>query len=297
MIGLAGSSLAPAPAGSSENETLHAENDVYQSLQRGGLTLSGVAIAFPAPLLRDGETPEAEHAVLRKLAGGEDALKELLRDSEFAPQILKPPRDVKASDGTIVRIVDLWFAVHAGLDDIDPARLGVRKVEAKPVEAANMKFLSTLLDAEELTKRGIERKNPDLEWYTHLTGDMLDRIRVEATDHTRATRAKDSWVFASRTDPRFDGDKRYPNGWSQVVAVEKAKGPAGWHTFAGGASTTKISRLVSAPGTLLVEAHFAYGEPRAWFDGEPVLRSKFALVAQNQIRQLRRELAKRKPPL
>jgi hypothetical protein len=45
---------------------------------------------------------------------------------------------------------------------------------------------------------------------------------------------------------------------------------------------------------LLVEAHFAFAEPRAWFDGAPILRSKLSLIAQDQIRRLRRELAEKR---
>ena len=54
----------------------------------------------------------------------------------------------------------------------------------------------------------------------------------------------------------------------------------------------KVSRLATVPGALLVEAHFAFSEPQAWFDGAPILRSKIGVVAQDQIRGLRRELAK-----
>jgi hypothetical protein len=62
------------------------------------------------------------------------------------------------------------------------------------------------------------------------------------------------------------------------------------HRYDGSASTTKISRLASVPGALLIESHFAFVEPMEWFDGTPVLRSKITMVAQDQIRRLRREL-------
>jgi hypothetical protein len=157
-----------------------------------------------------------------------------------------------------------------------------------------MRFTSKLLDDEGLKQRGITRSDPKLEWYTHVVADLLDRIHVEATDHLRATQSERSWVFASRTEPRFDDDSQYPNRWTTLNRGGQPKESAGPQHFAGGASTTKISQLQSQPGVLLVEGHFAFAEPRPWFDGAPILRSKISLVAQDQVRRLRRELAERK---
>jgi hypothetical protein len=292
-LGLGATLLGLAPAPATQSEAPHAANDVYQALLRDGLTLSGAHITFPAPLLSDGDTPEAERAALRKLAGSDSAVEELLRNSVTAPQILKL-QDEKAPDGTVIRSGSLWFAVHGRLDEIDPAQLGARSAESKPVEAGNMRFTSKLLGDDELKPRGITRSDPKREWYSHIVGDLLDRIHVEATDHLRATQSEHSWVFASRTDPRFDKDAHAPNRWTTLARGGQPKDSAEPKPFAGGASTTTISRLQSHPGVLLVEGHFVFAEPRAWFDGAPILRSKIAPVAQDQIRRLRRELAQRK---
>jgi hypothetical protein len=287
--GLAVLCLAPAPAG----DAPHAANDVYQGLLRDGITLAGTRVALPAPLLHDGDTPDAERAALRKLAGSDSAVQELLRNSVTAPQILRV-HDEKGADGTSIRIADLWFAVHARLEEIDPAQLGGRGDDGKPVEAANMRFSGRRLSDDDLKQRGIMREDPQLEWYTHSTGDLLDRIHVEATDHVRGTKSAASWVFASRTDPRFDDDQQYSNRWTALRTAGQAKQNAQPMRFPGGASTTRISALVSAPGVLLVEGHFVFAEPYAWFDGAPFLRSKISLVAQDQIRRHRRELAERR---
>jgi hypothetical protein len=45
----------------------------------------------------------------------------------------------------------------------------------------------------------------------------------------------------------------------------------------------------------MIEAHAAFFEPTAWFNGAPILRSKFAVVAQERVRALRREFAKSQP--
>jgi hypothetical protein len=187
--------------------------------------------------------------------------------------------------------------IHGELKQLNPSNLGARKEQGKPVEYEDFKFLSTEIGDDELKTRGIERKHPDLEWYTHLAGDMYRRIHIEATDRVQASRSEHSWVFATRTDPRFDADSRNPNHWRWIdeSAKEKAKGKtkeaanevAAPKPFAGGASTTKISTLVSEPGALLVEGHFAYAEPYPWFNGGANLFGKIGLVADREIGKLR----------
>jgi hypothetical protein len=158
-----------------------------------------------------------------------------------------------------------------------------------------MRFSGRRLSADELKQRGITSVDQGLEWYSHLTGDLLDRIQVDATDHIRGSKGPGSWVFASRTDPRFDDDKQYPNRWLPHRPGSRVEDNAASQRYSGGASTIRISALVSSPGALLVEGHFAFAEPHAWFEGAPILRSKISLVAQDQIRRLRRELAQRRP--
>ena len=64
--------------------------------------------------------------------------------------------------------------------------------------------------------------------------------------------------------------------------------------YAGGISYAKISRVAFQPTALFVEMHVAFVEPDGWFQGAPILRSKFSVAAQDQIRTLRRELAKKR---
>jgi hypothetical protein len=276
-------------------EAEHQANFVYQSLRTDGLKVAGAHVSFPAPMHVDGMSADLEREALNKLAGSKSRAAELTRDSVSAPMILKV-RDEGAGNAGAIRVADLRFLVHARLGDIDPARAEGELSEGRSVEAGNMKFTSARLDEQALAARGIkarEGSEPPLTWYVHMTGHLLDRIAVEATDRVTATRSSGSWVIAARTDPKFDGDREFPNRWRRLArsgASEETK-PA--ERFSGGASYVKISELKSVPGALLVEAHFAFFEPRAWFDGAPILRSKIGVVAQDRIRSLRRELQKK----
>jgi hypothetical protein len=278
-------------------EPEHAKNPVYIGVLRDGLTANGATVKLPEPRLRDGQAAEAQRAALREVAGSDQRLDELLRDSVTAPYLIKV-RDEKAGDATI-RVVDLWFVVYADIVEFDPAKEAA-KADGKDVEAGNMAMRSRLLKPDELHAAGItppsrpEGSAPAV-WYAHLHGRLLDRIEFDVTNHVVATRTGDSVVIAARTDPAFDKPGPFANGWKPVGGGSEAGAAAGaLKPYAGGISSTKISRLALKPGALLVETHGAFVEPRDWFQGAPILRSKFSVVAQDQIRTLRRELARRK---
>ena len=285
-LGLAMATQAPAV------EPGHEGNAPYRELLDAKMTFAGTAVPIAAPTLVDGMSADRQSAALAKVAGSAEKLKEMARDSVTAPFILRPPQDRKSAAGDTLRGVDLWFIVHADLDAIDPARLGEEK---GPVEAGNMRFEGKVLPAEALKARKVAVAPKD-EWYAHLSGVLLDRIRVEVTDRVVATRTAGSLVVASRTAEGFDhdrGENDLPNYWLKVVPGDKGPVPGGYaQRYAGGGGYAKLSRLEGVPGALLVEVHAAFVEPKDWFQGAPILRSKIALVAQDRIRKLRRELAR-----
>ena len=272
-------------------EPVHAGNPVYVDAIRSGFHADGATIRFPGPILKDGLDANQQHAALLKLSGSERALADLLRDSVTAPFLLKA-RDQKMTDAT-VRIVDLWYVVRGDLASLDPVEMA-SQASGKAVEAGSMRFASRLLTDDELKPRGrSSHRGRDLSrWFVHLEGRLLDRIAVEATNEVVATRTEESMVIAGRTDPVFDSDTTLANRWRTLGQDGQA---GSWHPFRGGLTYTKISRLKQPPGALLVEFHAAFSEPEAWFQGNPILRSKFAPVAQDQIRRLRRELLKNGP--
>jgi len=270
------------------------DNPVLQTLLDRGVEANGVSVALPAPTLADGRDAIESRAVLRTVAGDDRGVENLVRDSLTAPFVLKT-RDVKAGDATI-RVADLWFVVRADLNEID-LKQTLGKADGSTVEAGNMRFTSKLLTAKELGDRNLDRlpEQPGRdEWYTAQAGRLLDRINVESTDRVVATRTVDSLTVAAATARSFNADSAYPNRWSAVSpggAVEKKSSPT---VYPGGGSYVKITRLLAEPGTLFVEAHFAFVEPDPWFSGNPILRSKFSLICQDQVRRLRREIQKRR---
>jgi hypothetical protein len=280
--------------GAAQLEPEHARNPVYVGVLRDGLSAGGATFKLPEPRLRDGMPVDAQRAATRELAGSDQRLDELLRKSVTAPYLIKV-HDVKAGDATI-RVVDLSFVVYADIADVDPAKEAA-KTDEKEVEAGNMVMRTRLLKPEELRTAGIapppspEGMGPST-WYAHIHGRLVDRIEFDVTNQVVLTRTDESMVVASRTDRAFDKPGPFTNGWKSAGAGPKSTDIP--EPYAGGISYTKISRLGFRPGAILVEMHGAFVEPHDWFQGAPILRSKFSVVAQDQIRSLRRELARRR---
>ncbi len=274
-------------------EPAHAKNPVYAPLLREGFPMAGETVKLPAPMLADGLDADAEHKALAALAGSDRALDEMARDSISAPILVKT-HDKKLESGTI-RLADVSFFVRADFKSIKLDQVSQTIDEQKPVEAGNMRFTMKRLTPDDLKARGLSTNGGDGEWYLHATARLLDRINVQATDRVVATRSDVSWVVASRTEDRLKEDATYPNRWNPITreGVKETNGVA--KPYEGGAGYVKLSKLASIPGTLFVEAHFAFFEPKAWFDGAPILRSKISLIAQDRIRKLRRELKTSQP--
>ncbi len=300
-LGIFGAFAVGAAAGEGDRiDAAHAKNAVFAWVVRQGFTADGATLKLPEPRLRDGQPAEAQRAALREVAGSDRKLDEMLRDSVTAPYIIRV-RDVKARDATI-HVVSVWFVVHADLAGIDPAHEAA-KTSGQSAEAGNMAFHTRILGPEDLRQAGLappadkDASGPET-WYAHIHGRLLDRIAFDATSQAQATRTDESIVVAARTDPAFDRAEAgaVANGWRPVTAGKGAADAAGGERkpYAGGVSYARISRLAFQPGALLVEMHAAFVEPQEWFQGAPILRSKFSVIAQDQIRRLRRELKQRR---
>jgi hypothetical protein len=286
--------LAASLAGQTQIEPAHAQNSVFSQIMEAGLDSGGQKVALPRPRLSDGQNAESQRAALRDVAGSDRALDDLLRDSITAPYIIKV-HDVKTTDATI-RQADVWFVVYSELKQVDFGQEASR-TDQKETEVANMWFQTRLLKENDLRDAGIKAAPAapgQNQWYSHVHARLLDRIDFEVTNLIVASQSSDSIVVASRTDPAFAKAGSLANSWKSIARDGSAKSEASANPYEGGISYAKISRLALKPGAVLVEMHMAFVEPDGWFQGNPILRSKFSVVAQDQIRSLRRELAKKR---
>jgi hypothetical protein len=268
-------------------------NLIYRDALERGLVVEGVEVKLPEPILRAGMTEADRRTALK---GAVDLpIDEFLRDSPNAPFKLKL-RDVPYPGG-VVRVVDLWFAVHASLDEIDLDQLaGKADLAGRETteEVGNMRFSARILTDADLKTRSIAPAAEGLDRRAFSRGVLLDKVEVSSVNHVVASKANGSLVIASRTDPAFDLDPTFPNRWSLLPAPGAKKEAAAPKVYVGSVGYTRVDPLSEKPAILLVESHLAFAEPKGWFNGASILRSKMGLIAQDQIRKLRREIAARR---
>jgi hypothetical protein len=281
--------------GQTQIEPAHKQNTVYVQVLDEGLEFGGQKVQLPPPRLVDGQESAAQRTALREVVGSDGVLDELLRDSVTARHILKV-RDQK-TEGATIRMADVWFVVYAGLKEVDFGQEASR-TDKKEVEVANMWFQTRLLTDADFQSIGIKPPPPATtgqnKWYAHVHARLLDRIDFEATNQVMATQTSDSIVVASRTDPAFAKAPGFVSRWKSITADATKESDNLERPYEGGMSYAKISRIDLKPRAILVEMHMAFVEPDGWFQGNPILRSKFSVVAQDQVRSLRRELAKKR---
>jgi hypothetical protein len=269
-------------------------NPLFHELRDPGLAVGSTnKVPLPVPSMADGLDAKAQQAVIKRIAGEEYAVDELLRKSVVAPHILRlrnmAPSDPKAP----ARGVDVWFIAYGDLKTVADKEFLDRVLRANRNEGKGQDLKSA-----DLAKRGITVKegNEKREGYAHVTFTFLDRVQISATGHSFWSQTADSVLVAAKLDPRFRNDPDFPNLWRSMTRDDEGKfqlGPP--QPYEGAGYYVKITRLIEPRGALFVEAHVVFTEPVKWFDGANLLRSKLPPVVQSQVRSLRRELLKASP--
>lgn len=268
------------------------QNPLFKKLTGTGLDVGGKEkTKFPAPTMADGLTGAQQAAVIKGVIGTDYSYDEFVRDSVVAPQILKI-RDIADSDKNApARGVDVWFVVHGDfkqleddkfLDKLLSAGKGSGDAKGGPLKPAD------------LAARKIEIKKEDekRETYGTVEFDFLEKVRLNATGHAMWSRNKESVLAAAEIDPRFQGDKEFPNQWRSITKVGGVKvgNPNPW---SGAAMYVKVTKLAEPAGTLFVEQHIVFAEPTGWFDGANLLRSKLPIAVPQTVRTMRQEFKKK----
>lgn len=280
-----------APMGSHEDA-----NPLYRQLLDPGLAIGAdLRAKLPPPSMADGLDAAAQRKVIQDLIGSDYSYEEFTRKSVVAPLLLKI-RDVKPSDPAApARGVDVWCVGYGDLAAADDAKFRERLLSAGREGGKESKGGS--LTREELAKRGIMLPADDThESYGHFGFDFLDRVRLRASGRAVWSRTPDSLLIAAEIDPRFVGDKEFPNQWQPLTrdGGEMKAGPAA--PWGGAGFYLKITKLHEPAGALFIEQHVVFAEPTGWFDGANLLRSKLPPAVQTIVRNMRREWVKGKSP-
>jgi hypothetical protein len=290
MYALALAVLAAVPA---QPPAKHEDqNPLFKGLLETGLDIGdGKRAKFPAPSMPDGLDGAKQTAVIKGLIGADYTYDEFTRKAIPAPYLMKI-RDINPSDPKApARAVDVWFVAYGDFKLLDDD-----KFLDKLTNSGRGGGKSGTLDKAALAKRNIAIKPEDAkrEGYGHFEFDFLEKVRLNGVGRAMWSRNGESVVTAGEIDPRFAGDKEYPNQWRSIIKEGGQVKIGDPHPWSGAGMYLKITKLAEPAGAVFVEQHIIFAEPTGWFGGENLLRSKLPLAVQDNVRSTRKEFAKGK---
>jgi hypothetical protein len=270
-----------------------ADNELFESMLRSGIEVGPREnLRLPPPTLPDGLSAKEQRAAIEALPDLRHSWEALVRKSAVAPFVYQIPPEQK---GRLGRRFDLWFIVHGSLPVVGLSpwlnyQFPVPTEDDDPESGTSLRLLSQ----SDLEKRGLpipQRLEDPRRVAARFT--ILERVRLSATAVSVRTQNKESILVATTLDPKFVDDPEFPNQWRALSRDEAGKrqiGPP--HPYSGFGSYVKITKLAEPAGALFIEWHLGFSEPRGWFEGANLLRSKLPIVAQTIVRDVRRRLEK-----
>lgn len=266
-------------------------NPLYRQLRGEGVELvAGSRTVLPPPLMADGLTPQQAREVLEAVPERHVPVDEFVRKSIVAPLAFRFRDLPGGGDENPIRGLDVYFVAYgdlAGLED--------EKRLAKAVEQDRRDAQVRILDAKDLERRKITVRDDQQvkERYIFSRAELLERVLLSTTLHTVASRTEDSIVAASEVDKRFVSDPEFPDVWRPLETdANNGRRLGAPHPYDGAIAYAKATRLKEPAGAIFIEYHEAFVEPKGWFGGANLLRSKLPILIQSEVRTLRRELEK-----
>ncbi|HWB14553.1 MAG TPA: hypothetical protein VG826_35340 [Pirellulales bacterium] len=267
------------------------ENPVYHELVGRGIAVGDTFVKLPEPSLSLEADAKEQTEVIRRVSGKKYDYDQFVRKSPVAPFMLEI-KTIGAEGGDRVQKVDLWFVAYGKLEAVTNEEMLDQLIGGG---SRSEKGESESLTEEELQQRDLKVESSDerRESYHRTNAPLLDKVQISGIGHGLTTRTSTSVLAASVLDPRFADDPKYPNRWRPILRDPSGKTKFGEpEPYAGFGGYCQVVALKEPKGALFFECHMAINEPHGWFNGENLLRSKLPIVMNDNVRTLRRKLAK-----
>jgi hypothetical protein len=267
-------------------------NPLLDELLAQGLPAGATTLRLPPPVMADNLDAAQQQKILDK-ASGSHPLDLFLRKSDDAPFTIKI-ESVEVGGQRVGQTMDVLFVAHGPLaavtknDGLDKL-LGTAEKKA----ASGGSGKAQALTPEALKTRGITPLGDGGadERYVSIEADFLDKVRVTGVARSVRTLGPGTVTAAMQLDLRFANDAEFPNRWRSINRLAEDKDQLGPPLpYAGFGGYVKVTELKVPAGALFVELHTAFQEPKGWFDGPNVLRSKLPIATRENVRSFRRAL-------
>lgn len=257
-------------------------------LQEGTQFTEEVSASLPAPISLDTDPGKAKEQ-LETLAS-KHGWKRFSWNSVNAPVLIKIQAIEDENNNSIGHQVYSAFVAYAPVEKLRDEQLmeatfGKVEQEAKK-EATSLQKL----EPDDLEALSLNADLPDGEAYARITFPILKKVIVNGIINmqTRDTGRAVQLAWKLQSDIEKEPATWYamkPNAVGTLVPTE----PKEYQGLAGYMSVTQTG---IDENQLLIETHLLIHEPKDWFSGSRLLRSKLATLMQENARSLRRKLRK-----
>jgi hypothetical protein len=263
-------------------------NPVYKELRNPGFKIEGESIPLPEATLADGLDQAAQESILKTIAEQNGyTLERLMEETPLARHIFKTELATKPVH---YRKIDYWFVAFGDYESLKneetlESLIGQNKSSGSAAE----------IKPEQLSARGIkiDPKNAEHEGFGIVDTELEKLVALKVTGHAFWSQTEDSVLVATMVDPRFAGDKEFPNQWLPLGRNDRGELTRGDpQPYDGSGLYLKVTPLKGKPRAMFIECHIVMSEPLAWFEGKNNLGAKLPTAIQTQIRNMRTELLK-----
>ena len=273
-----------APARLRSDDAMPTNPLMDQFLNRG-LDIPGMEpFKLDAPTVREGMTARELDAALRK-AAGKAPVKLFMQPGQFKPITLSVEAVLDADKVRQAHHVKLQFVAFGKLDTVLKKNMLSHLI-------GGAKGKSERLTVSQLLKRDLAMLDSKVlkDQYDILNMELLEKVSISGITHTVKTYGPKTAYSTTILDDRFANDAEYPNVWQHVTPEGKLLGKPSPYSGMGG--YVVALELPEPKGALYLEMHYILPEPRGWFGGQEVLRSKLPILIRDNVQEFRRKLAK-----
>lgn len=269
------------------------DNTVFARLIDEGINVDGQAVKLTGPTLSPSTDEKAQADVVRRVAGKKHKYEDFVRRSPVAPMSLEVSTVGKGSDAERAQKVDVWFVAYGTLEELISEDLLQQLIAGGDPKSQHGE--SQPLSDEELRQRklSIDTSGNREESYFRMQAALLDKVQISGISHGTVTHGEHHVLAASLLDPHFRDDPDYPNQWQPIRREPSGKTELGKpQPYAGLGGYCHAVELSEPKGALFIECHLVINEPHGWFNGANLLSSKMPILMQDNVRTLRRKLAR-----
>lgn len=260
-------------------------NPLMDKFLTEGLEIPGMGpFKLQPPTVREGMTPNELHAALKK-AAGKAPVKLFLQPGQFKPITLSVEPVLDANKIRQAHHVTLQFVAYGKLETVLQKNMLSHLI-------GGAKGKSERLTPSQLLKRDLAMLESKTlkDQYDILNMELLEKVSISGITRTLKTYGPKSTCSTTIMDERFANDSEHPNVWQHTTPEGKLIGKPS--PYAGMGGYVVALELPEPKGALYLEMHYVLPEPKGWFGGQEVLRSKLPIVIRDNVYEFRRKLAK-----